>query len=246
MINKNNLNTIIIWFWNNFLDFKTVPNKWENLIISHSKASELPETELYVLEFKEAWRIISIHEKYYKQIEEFINWHWYSFDGLRKEFEKLTGKTSKIAWPILSAYLFSDEKLLPVSKDVIELKSEDIQKFNDFMNNCPDCDKKEVDMNFEDPTHRFFILNVNWEAVSLCNYSIDEETRIAHIGIITLKKYQWKGYAKTLVNSVVHNILDNWLYSQYRADKFGSVSIKIALSLWFEIFLESYSFRTDN
>lgn len=238
-----NLDTTITKFWDNYLDFKIVPNKWENLIIPHSKVSELPDTEFFILEFRKAWRIISVHEKYFEQVVGFINSYWYSFEKLRKEFENLTGKNSKIAWPIVSAYLFSDEKLLPVSKEVVKLELEDRGIFDDFMTNCLDWEEKEVDMNFEDSTHRFFVLYKDWVVVSLCNYSVNKETKIAHIGIITLKKYQWNGYAKTLVNTVVHDILDNWFYPQYRADKVGSVSINIALLLWFEIYLESFSFR---
>ena len=97
-------------------------------------------------------------------------------------------------------------------------------------------------MVFDDPNHTFFVLHQNEEVVSLCNYSTDEETKIAHIGIITPKQFCGNGYATILVNSVVQNILESDLVPQYRAEWSNNASLGIAKSLGFTPVIESFSF----
>ncbi len=242
METRNNINKMIFKLWNNHLDFKRIPSKWETIVIPHSVSSGMPDTELFVFEYLEAWRVISVHKKYFEEIKNFIDLEWYSFDSLRNKFESLTWKKSKLLWPVISLYLFSDNKLLTESINVEKLNTENKRVYEDFMNSCVDWEVEEVDMDFDDPTHRFFALYNDWKVVSLWNYSIDDPTKIAHIWIITPKRYQGNGYGKELVNTMVHDIFKNWLIPQYRADDFNVLSMKIAHSLWFEDVLKTYSF----
>lgn len=249
-LEQENLTNTIITFWDNYLDFKQIPEKWKTVVIPHNMgditrditSSGLPENEFFVFEHLSAGRIISVHDKYVGRVTDLIDREWYNFDGLKNAFQFLVQKNTKILWPVASLYLFSTEKLLPLDSRVEQIWNKDKKMYDHFMKSCVDGEIKEVNMDFEDLTHRFFILHQDWNIVSLCNYSIDEKTKIAHIWIITPKKYQWNGYGKALVNTVVQDILKNNFVPQYRADTTNIASCKIAESLGFTPVLESYSF----
>lgn len=244
MKNENKLNKTIFNFWNNYLDFGKIPDKWKTIVISHNIASEISENEFLIFEYLSEWRVISVNNKYFQKIKSLINYKWYDFNILRKEFENLTQKKSNIFWPVISLYLYSTEKLLPINYQVKKIEIKDKKIYDDFFKSCLDSEKKEVDMDLEDLTHRFFVLYNEKKVVSMGNYSIDEKTNIAHIWIITPKKYQWRGYGKQLVNTIIHDILSNNLIPQYRAKNTNIASLKIAKSLWFEPVLETFTFKT--
>lgn len=244
-IDTVNLANVIITFWDNYLNFKQLPNVWETVVIPHNTndiENIMPETECYVFEYWSAGRLISVGGKYQTGLQNFFKEEWYSFDGLKTYFESVIQKNTRIFWPVCSLYLFSTEKLLPKDSRVCPIWNKDRKIYDDFIESCMDSEMKEVNMEFKDPNHRFFILTQNGFTVSLGNYSIEKQTWIAHIGIVTPKKYQWNGYGKALVNTIVHDILDNNLTPQYRADTTNLASMNIAESLGFTKVLESYSF----
>lgn len=246
---KNEINESIIDFWNNYLNFWELPSKWITKVISHNTGDEsqnippsyLPENEFFIFEHRDKWRVISVHEKYTKIIADIINSDWYNIGKLTETYEKLTHNKPIIKWPVFSYYLYSTENLLPRNENVKKLEIGDVALYNEFIKSCINEEIKEVDMQFEDPAHNFYVLYQNWDKVSVCNYSTDEKNIIWHIWIITPRRFQWNWYAKILVNTVILEILENNLIPQYRAGSDNPASIKIAESLWFKKVIESFS-----
>jgi len=107
------------------------------------------------------------------------------------------------------------------------------------MLSCSEHNKNQIDIDFKDPLHKLFWFFQENTLVSIWNYSIDIKSSIAHIGILTLEQFQWKGCGKELVNWIILDILDNKLIPQYRVKKTNIPSNKIALSLWFTPVLET-------
>lgn len=247
--NSDKINKDVIKFWNNYLNFKELPVKWITKVISHNTGDEsqnippsyLPEDEFFIFEHKDFWRIISVHEKHQRAVLNLINNEWYNKEKITKLFSELITYEIKIKWPVFSYYLFDDKKLIPKNDNIKELNNEDRKIYEDFILTFVDDEIKEVDMQFWDPTHKFFVLYNEKEIVSICNYSYDEQRIIGHIWIITPKKFQGKGYGKKLVNSVIHNIIQDNLIPQYRVDFDNVASNRIADSLWFEKIISSFS-----
>ncbi len=231
----------IVTFRGDYLGFTEIPGEWLIKIIGHKDGSRIPENDFLVYEFEDEWTLITVGDKYREQIENFINEHWYSVESLKKQYESLVGKESRVHWPVVSFYLFTTDKLLNKAPNVRQLHSHDMQLFLDFVNSCIDGEMEEVDMNFDDSTHKFFALEIEWKICSLGNYSIHEQTWIAHIWVVTPVKYAWNWYGKMLVNSIVDDILENNLIPQYRAKTKNVASLKIAESLGFKRVLESYT-----
>ncbi len=243
MVKENkNLFGVVLAFWDEYLNFKDIPNKWEVVIITHNPTSWIPENEFFITEFPDSWIVISVHDNYVQEIRALIGEKWYDFEILKSRFEQLTRWEAKILGPVVTMSIKGFDKLLPMSPNAIRLEPEDEKKFHDFMESCTDSEAKEVNMEFGNPTHFFYALYQEWIIVSLANYSVDDKNRIGHIWIITPFRFSWKGYGKQLVNTVIRQIIDSWLAPQYRASSTNIASLKIAESLWFERVLESFSF----
>lgn len=243
MKNQQQLDKIIFTFWNNYLNFKQIPDKWEIIIIPHHIRFEIPQDECIIFEYFGHWKIISVHEKYVEDIKTFIASNGYGFEELKNYFKNILQKDIVIFWPITSLYLYSMEKLLPIHWQIKKIKLKDKDIYNNFMESCTHHEEKEVNMDIEDSSHHFFVLYNDWNVVSMGNYSIDKETDIAHIWIITPKKYQRNGYGKHLVNGMIHDILNNNLIPQYRVKNTNKASIRIAKQFWFTSILESCTLK---
>lgn len=242
MTKVNTFKKTIIDFWDEYLDFKIIPKEWENRVALHNHTSGISEDEFFITEFPSAGRHISVSEKYADKVRNFISEEKYDFNGLKKEAEMLMGGKIKQLWPVTTMALWTTEKIKAINSDIAKLGLNDKKIFEDFMDICTEDDKNEVNMEFDNPTHTFFVLRKNWTVVSLWNYSVDDKSRIGHLWILTPKKHSWNWYWKTLVNAMVIDILQRDLAPQYRAQSTNIASIKIAVSLWFETVLESFSF----
>jgi len=62
LINKEIINQAIFTFWNNFLNFQSIPEENENKIISHS--NNLNDNEILFLSYNDNGKIISAPDKY--------------------------------------------------------------------------------------------------------------------------------------------------------------------------------------
>ena len=236
---NNKLSPKILGFWDNFLGFWELPENWETKLILHKKGSQIDEDEIFILEVNWSWRIISVSTKYEDMVRKMLE---SDFDErkLKKIYEKATNWKMTILWPIITSYLDNEQE----KEDVIDWRIqilEDKKLFDDFVKWCKDNEMKEVNMEFWNPSHKFFAFNVDWDIVSLGNYSMDDKKTIGHIWIVTPKRFSWKWYWKILVKAMVKDIIDNWLIPQYRTSKDNIASQKIALSLWFKKIMESYS-----
>lgn len=241
MLSKNEINNRIFNYWNNFLFFKQKPKIWDNIVIRHNLDSWLWIDEIYILSFFNWWNVISVWNNYFDYIFEYINTNWYNLELLKNEFKKLTSRGIKVKWPVISFYLFYDKYIMNESLNIKAITEKDKMEYYKFLSSCDKIDLEKVDINLFDITHRLFWFFEKEKLVSLWNYSIDEETKIAHIWIITLKCHQWKWFWKVLVNWIVKDILANWFIPQYRVLKNNLSSLKIARSLWFEEILETLS-----
>ena len=245
ILDDKKINKVIFNFWNNFLNFKEIPNKWTNLVIKHDLKSKLTNDEIYIISFYDKWNILSVPELYFSRISKYLQNNTYNISKLLKEFKLIKNEKIKKVWPVISYYLYWTEKLFSKSINVRKLKwNIDKNIFEKYIESCSKEEVDNIDMDFNDLTHEFFWLFINNTMVSVWNYSIDKITKIAHIWIITNFLYTKKWYWKVLVNTMVINILEEQLIPQYRVDKDNIASIKIAKSLWFIWILEGISLIT--
>lgn len=246
-MNKAVITDAIINFWRNYLGFTQIPSTWEIGIIIHKSGSEIPDDDLIVFNYLSKGQIVSVAQQYFDEIEYYIQENWVAIEDLQKKFELTTQKKTQVYGPVISFYLFSTDKLLPINSSIEKLEITDKKIFDDFIGSCVDGEMQEVDMDFMSPHHHFFILRHEWEVVSLGNYSLDEtgKTPIAHIWIVTPKRHAWKGFGKELVSAMTHNILNKELVPQYRAKSSNAASLKIAESLWFTPVIESLTISSN-
>ncbi len=244
-IDKNKVNKVIFNFWNNFLNFKEIPVSWNNLTIIHNRKSDLPENQINILSFYNNWNIISVPKKYFNILSKYLNSNKYNIEKLLIKFESIENKKVQKFWPVIFYYLYNTNKLIPKNINVRQLKwIIDKSIFNEYIESCTKEEQNSVDMDFDDKTHIFFWLFIEKKLVSLWNYSIDIDTGISHIWILTHSKYVKNWYWKELVNTLVLDILEKGLIPQYRVKHNNIASIKLAESLWFEKVLEWITLMT--